>query len=395
MSQNATASWSGYSHQGKVGLLIALKAIRTLNCEGLDGYYIEYETHEDVKLVEAANDLQVHQVKAYVSGTTKGPYTDALEAFHPCPGSNFLHTVCEITNWDTLTPAQNPHGVERYPYAPDRNYCSLEDIESYILTEIRAILQHIHHAEADSQPWAKQGYFECQDLLDAKIRHEHANKVKADYQIRLSLPEIFDLVRNPPVRQRMATCAIRAEIFQQYVIFIQDLSANPPMVLPPNHETFVKETIEKICSLNDRELELFLNQIFPYSTYGKTLGSTMLTDSFFTSSGFFTPFLHALIHVQNTPLTLEGNTYPHYKGTDNYLLTALQNAELEKKKVAKNILIHDKLNTARYEARYIITEHYTGPLTAIAPRILEKPISILSPQKLDFITVQDAIQTLN
>ena len=75
MSRNATASWSGYSHQGNVGLLITLRKIRTLGGDGLEGFHIEYETQEDVKLVRAAEVIEVHQVKAHVNGDTIGVYT--------------------------------------------------------------------------------------------------------------------------------------------------------------------------------------------------------------------------------------------------------------------------------------------------------------------------------
>jgi hypothetical protein len=394
MSQNATASWSGYSHQGKVGLLIALRKINSLHCTGLDDYYVEYETQEDVKLVQVVNSIEVHQVKAYVNGSTKGSYASALLAFVACGGSNYLHTICEITNWDSLTPAQNPHAVQRYEYTQALNYCPLLDIEGYILAEIQAILQQANHAEAGNTGWHRNAYLECQGSLDDRIRQEHATKAQVDYEIRLTLPEIMQLITNPPTRRRMVTGAIRSEIYQQFIDFILRLSGPPPLTLPPAHATFIKEIIERICTLNDGDLELFLNQILPHSTYGKSIATSTLTGAFFTSDGFETPFLRTLIGIQNTPLTLEGNTYPHYRAAENYLLTALQTAEWQKHTVAKHILQHDKLNTARYEARYIITEHYTGNLNDIAPKLLEKK-SILAPKDLTFIPVQEAIINLN
>jgi hypothetical protein len=46
-NRNATASWSGFSHQGQVGLLIAL---RDLQKDGVDkdNNYVLFEKHEDV-----------------------------------------------------------------------------------------------------------------------------------------------------------------------------------------------------------------------------------------------------------------------------------------------------------------------------------------------------------
>lgn len=394
MSRNATASWSGYSHQGKIGILVALRKIRELNRAGLDNYYIEYETQEDVKMVNDDNIIEVHQVKAQLNAHTIGTYTTALRNFEACNGLNCLHTICEITNWDELTQAQNPRVVERYPYTNTRNYCTLDHIESYVLAEIHAILVQIAHPQAENAAWQKDAYLECLGILDDCIRHEHATKTQDEYQVRILLSNILACLEEPPNHKRMITCAIRRKIYQQYVDFIQGLD-NSTIILPPDHEAFVSGIIEKICLLNDKALENFLNQIFPHSTLGETLGTTALTDSFFVSDAFFSPFLLTLIRVQNTPLTLEGDTYPHYRADVNYLLTAIQTPNIQMEQVAKKILIHDKLNAARYEAHFVITEHYSGRLVDIAQRLLDKGKGILAPNDLVFITAQAAIQTLN
>ena len=68
--RNATASWSGFSHQGQVGLLIAIRKMRE-NGIDLTNHYLEYEKKEDVAICQRTNGitqyLSVHQVKAYYS----------------------------------------------------------------------------------------------------------------------------------------------------------------------------------------------------------------------------------------------------------------------------------------------------------------------------------------
>ena len=49
-NRNATPSWSGYIHQGKVGFLVALRQLRDCiekNIENLEDYAIRYENAED------------------------------------------------------------------------------------------------------------------------------------------------------------------------------------------------------------------------------------------------------------------------------------------------------------------------------------------------------------
>lgn len=272
MSRNATASWSGYSHQGKIGILIALRKIRDLNRAGLENYYIEYETQEDVKLVQGGNAIEDHQVKAQLNAHTIGTYTPALQVFEACNGQNCLHTICEITNWNNLTQQQNPQSIVRYLYTANRNYCKLDEIETYILSAIQEILLHADHAEAQNIGWQKSAYLECLGILDDCIRHEHATKTQDHYQVRIPLSDILNYLVEAPNHKRMVTCAIRSEIYQQYVDFIKRLEEQPDFTLTAEHESFVKGIIEKICLLDDTPLENFLNQIFPNSTQGKSLG---------------------------------------------------------------------------------------------------------------------------
>lgn len=79
-NRNATPSWSGYIHQGKVGFLVALRQLREgieNNIKNLENYAIRYENAEDFDVV--GDDDQVlsrHQVKAYVNGNEREDYSD-------------------------------------------------------------------------------------------------------------------------------------------------------------------------------------------------------------------------------------------------------------------------------------------------------------------------------
>lgn len=60
-NRNATSSWSGYIHQGKVGFLVALRQLRWCieNKRNHENYAIRYESAEDFDIVSKRNISQI------------------------------------------------------------------------------------------------------------------------------------------------------------------------------------------------------------------------------------------------------------------------------------------------------------------------------------------------
>ncbi|MBK9247175.1 MAG: hypothetical protein IPM69_03460 [Ignavibacteria bacterium] len=140
--RNATASWSGFSHQGQVGLLIAIRKLKEKGIS-LTNHFLELEKKEDVAICKRENGneqyLSVHQVKAYYSdgGHLISSYKSVLKgrveyqkdgdklptgnfiAGDWCNADNFLHTVVMICDWTDEKIAQigNTHNVKRYEYS--------------------------------------------------------------------------------------------------------------------------------------------------------------------------------------------------------------------------------------------------------------------------------------
>lgn len=396
MSRNATASWSGYSHQGKVGLLIALRKIKALNLDPLTGYTLELETQEDAKLMHGIDPIEVHQVKAKVGDAYISSYIPAIKKFEGCNGLNYLHTICEITNWNTLAQADNPAGVDRYPYTATRNFCPLAEIDQFILAEISAVLELYGHSECQNVGWCQGGFNEFLAVLDEKIRIEHATKAQADYQIVFTLDDLFNIITQIPTKYKSIVSAIRREIYEQYLFFINALEDQAFPSMTVDHEAFVISIIQQICLLDDQELENFLYQIFPSTTNGKKLSTCALTDDFFSSKAFTSTFLYTLILIDRQRLILEGGTYPHYKLNLNYLLSAIQETDVLKKVAARNILNNDKLNTVRYEADFIINESLSGKLSEIAGRVIPQTEgSLFAIRDITLITREDVINKIN
>lgn len=83
---NATSSWSGYNHQGQVGIFLALKEPRVLLQKSKDynDYSVEFETEdgEDVDIVQSNTVISRHQVKAKTTSKNLNAYKDVLERFN-------------------------------------------------------------------------------------------------------------------------------------------------------------------------------------------------------------------------------------------------------------------------------------------------------------------------
>jgi hypothetical protein len=394
MSRNATASWSGYNHQGKVGLLVCLRKLKELNCENFGLMRMELETKEDVRLIEDGIDIEVHQVKAYGDGTTIGPYKPALKDFEKCDGGNYLHTICEITNWRNLTPADNPSQVERFCYTDDLNYCALDMIDVYIFDEIKNVLGILGHPNWNNLDWQKNAFNEYLAVLDCKIRVEHHTKAsKDDYEIAFEFTDIVNIVSNPPVHYRMVVNGIRNEIYNQYVEFVKELDEGG-IVLDALHEKKVEEIIEEISSLDDGPLESFLSKVWPASTSGKKLFEQTLNDDFFSRSAFADTFLDTVIKVSKRTLTLEEKVCPIYKFGGNHVLTAVNNPLGKEASITKLILENKNFNIERYDADFIINENFRGKLSDHAGRIVPGRKFLLSKDP-EYIPRTEAIDKLN
>ncbi|TRW21977.1 hypothetical protein FMM05_19520 [Flavobacterium zepuense] len=397
MSRNATSSWSGYAHQGKIGLLIALRKINALSGTGanLDEYFLEYETQEDVKLAHNNNILEVHQVKAYRDSSTIGKYTEALEDFEGCAGFNYLHTICNITNWANLTVAQNPSSVVRYPYAAGTNYCSLDDIYGYIDAEIITLLQNLGHQQSDNGGWRKNVYEEFLATLDEKIRVEHQNQNAQTYNIRFSLREVDNIVVTAPTKYKSKLWDIRKKLYGEYLLFLEHQDINQ-IQLTPVHEQNVKIAIEAIYALDDKLFVQFLYNINPHTTENKVFEHCVSTDDFFVATSFFGTFLQTLVLVTASQYKMDARAIMSYFKNCGYLITSIEAVPYMMQLYASRILDNDAVNYSGYENDYIINQNYDGRLIDCASKIISKrPNKLISKKDMEFISLANAVNILN
>lgn len=391
-NRNATASWSGYSHQGKVGIYIALRTINDLKGGINDDLILDYERQEDVRLQQDGQTLQVHQIKAYRGKDTYGPYTNALKRFETCEGDNFLHTIEDIRNWNLVTGKQNPKNVERYQYSNGNFYCGLDEISDLIIDQVQTLLRFIDHDEAQNLGYANIIKNKLLGELDHVLRLAHHNR---DNYPHFTLGRINEIVTTNPDINKSKLCSIRKRFYSEYERYIADLEVLG-YEIGDDHLYKMREIISKIYCLEDDEFEQFLRNMNPYTTSGKFISDSLTTDDFFSRSSFLNVFMEVLQDVTNSLLELDTYFIPKYYKKEKHVLTSIDESNRRQKIVAREIVKNSDIDFSKYEADYLITEELEGSIIEDANLLVDTDSGKFNnPKNLKFINKKSAINKLN
>lgn len=208
----ATPSWSGYTHQGKVGLITALQEIEALIdrtdsdhlAEELSKWLLAFEGAEDF---EITNDSDVvwsrHQVKAYPESMDQKDYNkvllphknkagDSVEGFditNVRDGECYLHTVVAINDWQDEGDT-NPQKIKLYTYGTGDKYCDFSKVGDYDKLEslYQPLIKKIFPNANDNEIkgiWASLGY-----VLDEHITEGHIARKRPE----LTFYEIYEFI---------------------------------------------------------------------------------------------------------------------------------------------------------------------------------------------------------
>lgn len=390
-NRNATASWSGYSHQGKVGILVALKKINELGPDFEGEYILDYEQQEDVRILIDEEPIEVHQVKARISGDTIGTYTAALRDFEPCQGDNYLHTIVEVRNWSTLTVEQNPFDVDLFDYGNGQQHCHLSEINDKIICEIRLIYLAQNDARAYNDNYINQIYNYLLGQIDDLVRQAHNDQT---YHPRISLNDLFDLIINNPEEYSSKLFSYRKALYETFENYIKTIDENDSDI-ENDHLEYMIERIEQIYCLEDHDFEQFLRNINPHSTGGKII-SNMNIDEFFSRTNFEIIFMEVLEDVTDLELEINSKQVPNYFKNQSFLLSTINGSDRRIEQYAKEVLINKKVDFTGFETDYIITEKFEGQLSELAIKGKEKDTrKFYVPKEMSFITKEDALDRLN
>lgn len=235
--RNATGSWSGYLHQGKVGIFLVLTELRKLieDKGSFEDWLVEFESAEDIDIKQGTKVVSRHQVKAYKKAKYPNDYKDVLgvqkykkekeKLKMISPGfqiykfdengksiklevdqdSRYLHTITETIGFGLSKDefnekfkcipnppkyVDNPNNIKLYCYPNKQYFCELSADHSndillrFCTEEIKQILNLEKHIYKDDNNEHKQIYYYLLYKLDSIIRSKHLGGQKKFSQVQ-------------------------------------------------------------------------------------------------------------------------------------------------------------------------------------------------------------------
>lgn len=415
--RNATRSWSGYVHQGRVGLLVALRELERLTCSNetneIESYSIIYENAEDFDIKKNEQVISRHQVKCYKDGTTMSSYKKVLsvqirtfkdtywtldqEGFQVNDykndgtyienvvdkNSRYLHTIRNVVGFglsekafielkennpdisNNLKHYNNPNNIQLYEYERDKKYCELEPdgeetyLRSYCLNKIEAIMGVKKPDLIDEPGVIVHRYNQLLDILDRKIIECHASKDSDGYPI-IAFQEILEAILEDKHIEPSVIMTFRKLIsryWDQYRCeWIEDLLEFPFQVGDGDFDR-IQVVLNKMACFTDIELKNFIYNIQPTKKKSEDKIETSDLNSLCTESQMKQIFFKVLLGVKKAEFSLYDATYDK---ADRYVLSLINKEKTEIRSAVKSIIESRMLLQNIYEKDFLINQFIDG-----------------------------------
>ncbi|WNF23153.1 ABC-three component system protein [Mesobacillus jeotgali] len=345
---DASPSWNGYNHQGKVGIFVVLKMINELNLDydSCGPYKLELEWLEDFSILQNDKYIALHQVKTYKE-SMPSKYKDAIWLLLaksldiPQVKNTYLHTTVPLSKTESLhqnlltykmteknepeeeiqvekktklkiywTPKECHDYVKRsgrydevfgkfaiYTYEEDYQYCSMEDIEPKIKTQLGKIYKGFK-----TEQHLNRTYLHLLGLLDRNIRERHRDIQigKKEQKASVSFQEIFEVIhRNYELPSReFCIYKLRHEFNLITNQFIEDLDDETEY--SPNKDN-LHSLINAVLELDDESFLKFCMKITPHHPINEDDPETLLEALryYIPETHMKEGYLEILIQIQN------------------------------------------------------------------------------------------------
>jgi len=359
--RNATASWSGYSYQGQVGLLVALRKMKEVQENEYSTYFLEYENKEDVAIYrkEGGKDdeyLSVHQVKAYYSNNNdkKSKYNKVLNNDFDICGNDFLHTVVNIDDWDTSETTNN-NSIKRYEYSEDVYYCGTTEIESLLIDEITLALDN-------DRARATIAYQRLTLRLDSKIREEHQKGSKPLFDISFSFSQLEEIIKDTVDFSEKFIYDSRRAFYELFIEIVQNQNIEEEHL-----KNISKNIIEEIYNLNDEEFLLFLKRL----NLNEKPERLSMPQFNFNATGLKQVFFKVLVEVLDTTPKIEEESVKYLKEgkSEHFVLTSINEEENDKKIVIENIIRNMESQDILWDNHALVNKEINGIFSELNPDI--------------------------
>lgn len=302
-NRNATSSWSGYSHQGSLGIFVALQKINQLYAEdkSLDGWKVIYENAEDFDIQNNGIVDSRHQVKAYKDAKYPNDIKDVLsiqkyelvegvkkltvKGFEICKFDNqcnplpievedysrYIHVITEIKGYgldsiefNRLYSANfidNPNKIKLFEYPDNKKFCSLDDeqnnIKKFCKNEIKNILERNNHSKKEDESYFSGMYDGLQFLLDEEIRQKHM--LGSGNYPELDFKKIYDYITSDNDFIQSDIFRLRSSFYNVYLKYKMELDEEEVEV--NEYEADIDKLVHEIYIMDNAEFMKFLENI--------------------------------------------------------------------------------------------------------------------------------------
>ena len=399
-NRNATSSWSGYSHQGSLGIFVALQKINKLKEDGEDitNWKVIYENAEDFDIQNNGIVDSRHQVKAYSDAKYPNDIKDVLSIQNYelvegkkkltvkgfqirsfdnlCNPSNievdgesrYLHVITEILGlnlseadfirtYSGCTYVSNPNNVKLYEYPDNKKYCSLDEredkIKEFSKNEIKIILERINHVKKGDNSYFSGMYDGLQFLLDEEIRQKHI--LGSGNYPELNFKKIYDYITSDNDFMQSDIFRLRSSFYNVYLNYKVELDELGIDV--SEYEETVEEIVEEIYKLEDIKFEKFLKNIHIEDL-------DFERDRDINKNGLKSVFFHCLFRFKNFNQDLIS-----LKCKDNKLTYVLTTINSDDPFLPKNILLNKSISKEIFEKNYIVNKHITKGLIELITQL--------------------------
>jgi hypothetical protein len=419
--RNATASWSGYLHQGKVGVFVALKKLKELRLykEPIQDWKIVFENAEDFDIVCGDTVNSRHQVKAYNDASYPNDVKDVLSILEfeekgdqlviKQPGfkvreysergepleenvprdSRFLHTITEIRGFELDKISferdfprakfiENPNEIKLFQYPNGNYYCPLSDdsnsLENFIFKEIENILEFEGNSKSESEDYKICVLEQLLLELDCEIRLKHIQGSGSHPEVGFS--RILEIVLDSNPISCYQEFRARKTFSMAYQMFKVELSALN--IAFDDGEKNADEAIEKIYQL---EREDFFNALVEMHPDASDFEDTQNINSLGLRRVFFASFLNL------SGFSTEKMCFTTQEGRKLIPTTVMDNSII----VVQNIIQNPRITQSLFEKGHIINLNFSMPLLNLFTRIGAFSKFKLEDGSLNWIDIQASI----
>lgn len=391
-NRNATSSWSGYSHQGKIGLVLILREIDKkllVNEEDLIDWYAEFESAEDIDIKCSNNVITRHQVKAYKNGNTLKSYEDVLNiqeynfkdgkkklvtkgfrirAFDELAKplsieveeeSRYLHTICEVTgfgyskeNYEAMKGkpifVENPNNVKLYQYPNGNFFCNISEndkCKEFCMDLIKIILVKRNHLFKDNNLQHEFIFYELLNALDQEIHKKHLN---GGYPT-LGFLQVLEIITSVEKHEKENLIAVRylfAKTWEEFLLHIDESELD----YEDEHLKQVEIIMQELFRLSDQEFVQFIFDINPDKNIPWDATLECVT-SFLKVDDLKYMFFECLMKVRSLEFNISQRSYMKDGG---YCLTLISGSRSAVNTIMNKIITNRNITKVIFEKKYLV-----------------------------------------